>query len=199
MQHKVLKLFLWFMTLLTLQGFSQAKESDHPLLDKYYPGAKKNVDTAQAKPAPAFVPAPETTRIPVIKPAATATPAPAIVRPTTNAPEPIIKPAPETAPPSSSAAAPVVSVSTNTISTQPGTKLISETKAPEPVIDTTAAVIPAAKVVQPPRPAQPIKAVQPQGPPPTPYIDTRLGSSSPLYDTYEKNSNGTGSVTTRPK
>jgi outer membrane biosynthesis protein TonB len=31
------------------------------------------------------------------------------------------------------------------------------------------------------------------------YSDTRLGSSSPLYDTYEKNKNGVGSVTTSPK
>lgn len=30
----------------------------------------------------------------------------------------------------------------------------------------------------------------------TEYIDTRLGSSSPLYDTYEKNAYGAGSVTT---
>lgn len=30
------------------------------------------------------------------------------------------------------------------------------------------------------------------------YRDTRLGSSSPLYDTYKKNDNGAGSVTTNP-
>jgi len=30
------------------------------------------------------------------------------------------------------------------------------------------------------------------------YRDTRLGSSSPLYNTYEKNDNGAGSVTTNP-
>ena len=32
-----------------------------------------------------------------------------------------------------------------------------------------------------------------------PYRETRLGSSSPLYDTYEKNGYGVGSVTTNPK
>ena len=32
-----------------------------------------------------------------------------------------------------------------------------------------------------------------------PYIETRLGSSSKLYDTYEKNNNGEGAVTTSPK
>lgn len=30
------------------------------------------------------------------------------------------------------------------------------------------------------------------------YRDTRLGSSSPLYNTYEKNNNGAGSITTNP-
>jgi len=198
MQHKMIKLLL-IMTLFALQGFSQAPDkSDHPLLDKYYPRAQKTVDTAKAKPAPEFAPAPETNPIPVAKPAATATTAPAIVKPATNVPEPIIKPLAETTPPSTGTAAPVVTTSSNTTATEPGTKLISETKAPEPVIDTTAAVKPAAVVVQPP-PVQPVKKVQPQGPPPTPYIDTRLGSSSPLYDTYQKNSDGAGSVTTRPK
>lgn len=30
------------------------------------------------------------------------------------------------------------------------------------------------------------------------YRDTRLGSSSPLYDTYQKNNSGAGSITTNP-
>ena len=30
------------------------------------------------------------------------------------------------------------------------------------------------------------------------YYDTRLGSSSPLYDTYEKNDYGAGAITTNP-
>ena len=30
------------------------------------------------------------------------------------------------------------------------------------------------------------------------YLDTRLGSSSPLYNTYEKNDNGAGAITTNP-
>jgi hypothetical protein len=33
---------------------------------------------------------------------------------------------------------------------------------------------------------------------PTMYRDTRLGSSSPLYDTYEKNDYGAGAITTNP-
>ncbi len=31
------------------------------------------------------------------------------------------------------------------------------------------------------------------------YRDTRLGSSSPKYDTYKKNKKGAGAVTTSPK
>ena len=31
------------------------------------------------------------------------------------------------------------------------------------------------------------------------YRDTRLGSSSPKYNTYKKNKNGAGAVTTSPK
>lgn len=30
------------------------------------------------------------------------------------------------------------------------------------------------------------------------YRDTRLGSSSPMYNTYKKNDNGAGAVTTNP-
>jgi len=47
-------------------------------------------------------------------------------------------------------------------------------------------------------PAQKIQ-VQPTQPPPSPYMDTRLGSSTKQYDTWEKNNNGAGSVTTSPK
>ena len=43
------------------------------------------------------------------------------------------------------------------------------------------------------------KKVQTQPVPGHPYRDTRLGSSTSAYDTYEKNNNGAGSVTTSPK
>ena len=196
----MLTLLLSFTTLFALTGFSQAPDkTSHPLLDKYYPRAEKKPDTAKtvAPETPAFVPTPETNRIPVTKPATTATVAPTIVTPNTNAPEPIIKPQAETTPPSSGAAAPVVNTSTNSISTEPTTKLISDTKAPVEVIDTATEVKPVVVVQKPVQPVQ--KKIEPKGPPEPRYIDTRLGSSSPLYDTYEKNSNGEGSVTTRPK
>ena len=43
-------------------------------------------------------------------------------------------------------------------------------------------------------PAQPPRSYDPNS-----LYDTRLGSSAPQYDTYEKNRNGEGSVTTSPK
>jgi hypothetical protein len=43
------------------------------------------------------------------------------------------------------------------------------------------------------------KKVQTQPAPTSSYTDTRLGSSTKSYDTWEKNSNGAGSVTTSPK
>jgi len=39
----------------------------------------------------------------------------------------------------------------------------------------------------------------PKAPPSQPYVDTRLGSSTPQYDTWDKNANGAGAVTTSPK
>ena len=42
----------------------------------------------------------------------------------------------------------------------------------------------------------PVQTTAPSGPP---YMDTRLGSSTPQYDTWQKNANGAGSVTTSPK
>ena len=43
------------------------------------------------------------------------------------------------------------------------------------------------------------KKVQSQPAPTSSYTDTRLGSSTKAYDTWQKNNNGAGSVTTSPK
>lgn len=45
----------------------------------------------------------------------------------------------------------------------------------------------------------PVQRAMPQSAPGEIYNDTRLGSSSPQYDTWKKNSNGAGSVTTQSK
>ena len=45
----------------------------------------------------------------------------------------------------------------------------------------------------------PVQRVVPQSPPSEIYNGTRLGSSSPQYDTWKKNDDGAGSVTTHSK
>lgn len=105
-----------------------------------------------------------------------------------------------------------------TVTTQPPatitTTVPSETKGPvistttplttNPIVTPTPVATPVPVVEKPDTiaakipPAQ--KIIRPQSaPPPPPYMDTRLGSSSKLYDTWEKNNNGAGAVTTSPK
>jgi hypothetical protein len=92
------------------------------------------------------------------------------------------------------------------ISTQPTT---TTTTAP-PVTTTSVVTTPPVVTLPPPvattpttttvtaQVAAPAK-VQTKPPPPSPYLDTRTGSSTPQYDTWDKNNNGAGSVTTSPK
>jgi len=71
------------------------------------------------------------------------------------------------------------------------TPVIVEAK-PATVVDSTAINKPQAMV--------PVAVQKPvQSNPETPYNPNRLGSSSPLYNTWEKNNNGAGSVTTGSK
>jgi hypothetical protein len=77
---------------------------------------------------------------------------------------------------------------------EPETKPVSETKPVPAVTDTTAINKPITIPIPVPVP----KNVQAK-PAAAPYNENRLGSSSPLYDTWEKNNNGAGSVTTSPK
>jgi hypothetical protein len=65
------------------------------------------------------------------------------------------------------------------------------------VVNNTPSAPPVTETNASPAPATPVAPVQPT-PANTIYRDTRLGSSSPLYNTYEKNNNGAGSVTTNP-
>lgn len=79
--------------------------------------------------------------------------------------------------------------------TTPETTPVAETKPVPAVTDTTAIN----KPITTPVPMVPVqKKVQPK-PAGTPYNENRLGSSTPQYDTWEKNNNGAGSVTTSPK
>ncbi len=55
---------------------------------------------------------------------------------------------------------------------------------------------PTANVTPESKPQQPVQTAPVKKPI---YSETRLGSSSKQYDTYEKNNNGAGAVTTSPK
>ena len=181
MRNKTVTLCVVFLSLFSLAGFSQAPEkSNHPLLDKYYP--RQQADTSansvtETNPTPQFnpttvkpVPRGETKRAPLVKDTK------AIKSTTTALPAAEIKTDPGPDPVTVNTSVPVTNVS-------------------KPLGDTTAISKPVTTMV----PASAPQKVQPQRPPSKPYMDTRLGSSSPLYDTYEKNSNGAGSVTTSPK
>jgi outer membrane biosynthesis protein TonB len=105
---------------------------------------------------------------------------------TETKPVPATKPVPETQP---------------IAETKPGpetteTKPVSETKPIPAVTDTTAINKPTNTLIPVPVPVP--KKVQTR-PATAPYNENRLGSSSPQYDTWEKNNNGAGSVTTSPK
>ncbi len=194
MQNKILTLFVTFIVLFSLQGYSQTtKESNHPLLDKYYPRAEKDTNTTvatEAKPAP--LPNQVSEIKPAIKPSAAPVVTDKIVINTT-----IPKPEPQLT--SETIPAPVV---TDTVAlkienpiTPAETKLISET-IPSPVVaDTTATVKPMnVTVTLPVRPK-----TQAPAPATAPPLDMRLGSSTKAYDTWKKNNNGAGSVTTSAK
>lgn len=115
------------------------------------------------------------------------------------------KPVPET-----NTAPPVAT--TPVVTTTPAPAVITTTV---PAVTTTTTVItsPAAVTATPavtPAPAVnkpdtvttrlPVQEKVQTQPAPTPQLfDMRLGSSSPLYDTWKKNNNGAGSVTTSPK
>ena len=179
MQHKIIKLTLTFVLLCSLQGFSQTTEkSEHPLLDKYYP---RNTDTPKAATTQ-INPEPET------KPAPTITNTVVPATPTAPAITTTVAPAVPTAPVMPATAEPaevptgISSVTTPTVTAQPA-------------MTTATTTINKPTMVAPKIPTQKISSQ----PPPPPYRDTRLGSSTKQYDTWEKNSNGAGSVTTSPK
>lgn len=110
--------------------------------------------------------------------------------PVTN-PMPVTKPVPVTKP---APEANLVSETKPEIKQEPETKPVSVTKPVPAVTDTTAINKPINTPVAVPVP----KKVQTR-PATAPYNENRLGSSTPQYDTWEKNNNGAGSVTTSPK
>ena len=147
-------------------------KSDHPLLDKYYPDLNRKQEPV-AKP----------TSVPI-----TSTPPP-----TVNATKKINTPPSFVAPkvqneiveslPSTEKDTSGITSTLNATTSLPATATISDPKVP-------VANIPPQQKVQPPLISRPEGEM---------YRPTRLGSSSPQYDTYDKNKKGAGSVTTSPK
>lgn len=195
MPGKILKLFFIFILLFSLGGYSQTqKESDHPLLDKYYPRAEKDTGAAITAAPP---PVPQSVQPPIIKPVPPAPPVPVPIVTTTVADPIIAAPLPgATITPGATQIQDKLAITKTTPVNipQPETTIVSETIPSSTVTDaatankpiSAAATLPVQKIV-PPRPA-----------PSTP-LDTRLGSSTPAYDTWKKNNNGAGSVTTSVK
>lgn len=176
MQNKSIKLLVIFVVLFSLPGFSQTVEkSRHPKMDAYYP-PKKVADTSKAVTA-------ETKAVPETKAASGITTSPLV-----------------TAPPSVTTA-PVEITAPTVTSTLVKAVTPAETTAPAEVIAPAVAVTPeeTPTINAAPAPVPIQEKIQTKLVPTHPYIGTRLGSSSKLYDTYEKNKNGAGSVTTSSK
>jgi hypothetical protein len=180
MQHKIITLILVFVVLFSLQIHAQDIEpSKHPKMDKYYPPAPnlavpKNPQTDTPAMKPATGPVVETKPTPIVP---ETKPAPVIT--STVAPEAISKPAPAT---NSTVSSPVIS--------QPVVTAVTP--------DTTTKEAPVVTVEKPvvaPAPPKPLVSKQVG----EPYNPNRLGSSTKEYDTWEKNNNGAGSVTTHSK
>lgn len=113
-----------------------------------------------------------------IKPVPGTKPAPAVT--TTTVPAVTIMPAMTTTPAMTSTAVPAVTT--------------------KPAMTTTPAVTTATTINKPTtvKAQTPVQKVQTQPAPPL-YSENRLGSSTKQYDTWEKNNNGAGAVTTSPK
>jgi hypothetical protein len=171
MGKKAIKLIGTLILLFSLEGFSQSTEiSKHPLLDKYYPQIK-DTDTGTAA----------TSQIKQIHETRPAPPLPTATLPAaTSKTVPVATSTTVPAPITTS----VPSETTTTVTAVPATTV--------PSVTTTA-------MVNNPVPS-PAPAAKRKSKPSAPlYMDTRLGSSTKQYDTWEKNNNGAGSVTTSPK
>ena len=97
-------------------------------------------------------------------------------------------------------------ISATSINTSPKTLVVTTTPADTtsrsveniPSMTTQSTITSTTAVNTPTTVTRDIPVVQ-SAPPSPAYRDTRLGSSTPQYDTWQKNANGAGSVTTSPK
>lgn len=184
--HRTLRLiFVCVFALFSIEATSQiidTVKSAHPKMDKYYPQPLKThivyaADSNSANPASPVTqvqPTPSMTKAPVTQ-NTVVSPAPRVKQTLPAAVEPETPPAP--------------AVTSTPVSVEPSNTTVtnSNTVIAPPVVTVN-------KPVQP-RPA-------PQA---STYVDpaslftTRLGSSAPQYNTWKKNDDGAGSVTTQSK
>ena len=185
MQVKRILILCSVFALISIGANSQVIDtvkSVHPKMDKYYPQpiktrvlyAADSNSRSPAKPVTQVQRAPQMSTAPVTQ-NTVVNPAPAVK---VNTPPPIEVETP---------AAPAVTSTPVTV--EPSNTTVNNSNT---------VTMPAAVIVN--------KSVQPKpAPQGSPYIDpaslftTRLGSSAPQYDTWEKNNNGSGSVTTQSK
>lgn len=190
---------LLIFAFLSIQGFGQAdttkKTSDHPLLDKYYPRPKE--DTIAGKPVikssgvqQRTVKTPTPVKQVSIEEKRLTFPTP--VRPAIATAAPVVKQ--DSAATAVTEAPVIIAPVAEPVVAAPLSKgtIIADTKISVPVSDTSKISRPVitSTAALPPKTTVP----KPEG-----FKRPRLGSSSPLYNTYEKNNNGAGSVTTLPK
>lgn len=181
----ILLLFVFF----SINGFSQSdtakQTTDHPLLDKYYPRPK-------TEPVP---------KKPIVK--STGVEQKNVIATPKNKPQPIVEnrlyfPTPVQRP--ETVVAPVKKDSVLVEVESPVFTPVSKG-----VVITDSKLVPvsdSAKITKPvmaAATATPSSSPKPQSKIDPGYQRNRLGSSSPLYNTYEKNAKGAGSVTTLPK
>ena len=182
----ILLLFVFF----SINGFAQVdttkQKSEHPLLDKYYPQPKSTPVAKNPVTKSTGVEQKNVIATPKIK-------AQPIEEKRLTFPTPVERPEIVAAPlKKDSIPAEIESQVITPISKGVG---ITDSKLSLPVSDSAKIVKPVivtATVTAPPVQKPPSK-VDPG------YQRNRLGSSSPLYNTYEKNAKGAGSVTTLPK
>lgn len=176
--------FLVLFVFVSINGFGQTdtttKKSDHPLLDKYYPRPKS--DTIARNP---LIKGTGVEKNPIL---ATPNNKQTVVEPRLTFPSPVQRP--ETVP---------VVAQKDSLNENPQIAPVSKGIALKnsnlaiPNSDSAKIAKPVIAAVAP----SPAKKSPPKSEPG--YQRNRLGSSSPLYNTYEKNANGAGSVTTLPK
>ena len=182
----VLLLFVF----LSVNGLAQAdttkQTSEHPLLDKYYPRPKS--DTVAKNPV---------IKSTGVKPnnviAAPKNKPQSIEEKRLTFPTPIKRP--EIVSATIQKDSVVAEVETPIITPVSKGVAITDSKSAIPVSDSAIIAKPiiATATFTPPPAQKSTSKIEPG------YNRNRLGSSSPLYDTYKKNSNGAGSVTTLPK